>query len=88
MPTSRWSWWSRPALGTLNHTELTVGALRARGLEPAGLVIGSWPAEPGLAERCNAEDLLRIAPLLAAIPEGAGRWTAKGSWRRRRAGSA
>ena len=27
-------------LGTLNHTELTVAALRARGLEPAGLVIG------------------------------------------------
>ncbi|HEU4812075.1 MAG TPA: dethiobiotin synthase, partial [Nocardioides sp.] len=42
-------------LGTLNHAELTVGALRARGLEPTGLVIGSWPAEPGLAERCNAD---------------------------------
>ena len=61
-------------LGTLNHAELTVGALRARGLEPAGLVIGSWPAAPGLAERCNAEDLPRVTgvPLLATIPEGAG----------------
>jgi dethiobiotin synthase len=27
-------------LGTLNHTELTVNAVRARGLEPAGLVVG------------------------------------------------
>ena len=61
-------------LGTLNHTELTVGALRARGLEPAGLVIGSWPAEPGLAERCNLDDLPRVTgvPLLAVLPEGAG----------------
>lgn len=61
-------------LGTLNHTELTVGALRARGLEPVGLVIGSWPAEPGLAERCNADDLPRVTgvPLLATIPAGVG----------------
>jgi dethiobiotin synthase len=61
-------------LGTLNHTELTVAALRARGLEPLGLVIGAWPAEPGLAERCNRDDLPRVTglPLLAVLPEGAG----------------
>lgn len=61
-------------LGTLNHTELTVAALRDRGHEPAGLIIGSWPQEPGLAERCNREDLARVSgvPLLAVIPEGAG----------------
>jgi dethiobiotin synthetase len=61
-------------LGTLNHTELTVGALRSRGLEPAGLVVGSWPAAPGLAEQCNLADLPRVSglPLLAVIPEGAG----------------
>jgi dethiobiotin synthetase len=61
-------------LGTLNHTELTVGALRARGLEPTGLVIGSWPAEPGLAETCNQRDLPRVAglPVLAVLPAGAG----------------
>lgn len=61
-------------LGTLNHTELTVGALRGRGLEPTGLVVGSWPATPGLAERCNLEDLPRVTgvPLLAVLPEGAG----------------
>lgn len=64
-------------LGTLNHAELTVGALRARGLEPRGLVIGSWPAEPGLAERCNREDLPRVTgvPLLGVLPEGSGRRT-------------
>jgi dethiobiotin synthetase len=59
-------------LGTLNHTELTVDALRARGLTVRGLIIGAWPAEPDLAERCNLDDLQRIAPLLAVIPEGAG----------------
>ena len=61
-------------LGTLNHAELTVGALRARGLEPAGLVIGAWPYDPDLAERCNADDLPLVTgvPLLATIPAGAG----------------
>jgi dethiobiotin synthase len=59
-------------LGTLNHTELTVDALHARGLTVRGLVVGAWPAAPGLAERCNLEDLQRIAPLLAVIPDGAG----------------
>lgn len=61
-------------LGTLNHTGLTVAALRSRGVEPAGLVVGSWPAEPGLAERCNAVDLPRLTgvPLLGRLPAGAG----------------
>lgn len=61
-------------LGTLNHTELTVGALRARGLEPAGVVIGSWPDSPALAETCNLDDLPRVTgvPVLARIPAGAG----------------
>lgn len=64
-------------LGTLNHTELTVEALRARGFEPAGLVIGAWPSSPGLAEQCNLEDLPRVTgvPLLGVIPQGAGRLT-------------
>jgi len=65
---------TRAGLGTLNHTELTVNAVRARGLEPASLVIGSWPAEPGLAERCNRADLPLVTgvPLLAVLPENAG----------------
>lgn len=65
---------TRPGLGTLNHTELTVAALRARGIEPSGLVIGSWPEEPGLAESCNRDDLPRVTrvPVLAVLPEGVG----------------
>lgn len=65
---------TRAGLGTLNHTELTVTALRSRGLEPAGLVIGSWPAAPNLAETCNRDDLPRLTdvPVLAVVPEGSG----------------
>ncbi|MFC5729702.1 MULTISPECIES: dethiobiotin synthase [Nocardioides] len=65
---------TRAGLGTLNHTELSVAALRARGLEPVGLVIGSWPDSPGLAEECNLQDLPRVTgvPVLAVLPQGAG----------------
>ncbi|MBB5121941.1 dethiobiotin synthetase [Streptomyces eurocidicus] len=61
-------------LGTLNTTTLTGEALRSRGLACAGVVIGSWPAEPDLATRCNLADLPGAAgaPLLGAVPEGAG----------------
>ncbi|MEU4685048.1 dethiobiotin synthase [Streptomyces xinghaiensis] len=61
-------------LGTLNATALTAEALRARGLDCAGVLLGSWPAEPGLAERCNLADLPAAAgaPLLGALPHGAG----------------
>lgn len=64
------------ALGTLNTTELTAEALRARGLECAGVVVGSWPARPDLACRCNLEDLPEVAgvPLAGALPQGAGSW--------------
>ncbi|MGW0562553.1 dethiobiotin synthase [Streptomyces sp. NPDC003016] len=63
------------ALGTLNSTALTAEALRARGIEMLGIVVGSWPGEPGLAERCNLTDLPEVAggaPLLGVVPEGAG----------------
>ncbi|MEU6663457.1 dethiobiotin synthase [Streptomyces sp. NPDC046821] len=61
-------------LGTLNTTALTTEALRARGLTPLGVVVGSWPKEPDLAARCNVTDLPEVsgAPLLGAIPERAG----------------
>ncbi len=65
------------SLGTLNHTELTVEALRHRGLEPTGLIIGRWPREPDLAQRCNREDLPRVTgvPLTTALAElDEGRW--------------
>ncbi len=64
-----------PGLGTLNHTALTVEALRTRGLACAGVVVGAWPAAPDLAARCNLADLPAVTgvPLLGAVPDGAGR---------------
>ncbi|MEV7728592.1 dethiobiotin synthase [Streptomyces sp. NPDC087917] len=61
-------------LGTLNSTALTAEALRARALGPLGVVIGSWPANPDLASRCNLADLPKVSglPLLGAVPEGSG----------------
>ncbi|MEU5051747.1 dethiobiotin synthase [Streptomyces sp. NPDC021096] len=65
---------AQAGLGTLNTTALTAEALRSRGLRCAGVVIGSWPADPDLATRCNLADLPEAAqaPLLGAVPEGAG----------------
>jgi len=62
-------------LGTLNHTALTLEALSTRRLAAAGVVIGAWPAEPGLAERANLTDLAVIAgqPLAGAVAAGAAR---------------
>jgi dethiobiotin synthetase len=48
---------TEPGLGTLNATALTLEALKTRELSLAGVVIGAWPASPGLAERSNIGDL-------------------------------
>ena len=48
---------AEPALGTLNHTALTLEALQSRKLHLAGVVLGSWPLEPDLACRTNLKDL-------------------------------
>ncbi len=59
-------------LGTLNHTALTLESLAAHNVSFAGLVIGSWPARPGLVEASNRSALERLAPVRAALPAGAG----------------
>lgn len=63
-----------PGLGTLNHTALTLEAMDRRGIECAGVVIGSWPLEPDLACSSNLHDLeLLIGGSVDGIlPEGMG----------------
>jgi dethiobiotin synthetase len=61
-----------PGLGTLNHTTLTVESLAAQNVRCAGVVIGSWPTDPGTAETSNREALGRIASVRATLPAGAG----------------
>jgi len=65
---------ARAGLGTLNATALTAEVATRRGLNVAGVVIGSWPAEPALAEICNLTDLPVVAgaPVLGLLDEGIG----------------
>jgi dethiobiotin synthetase len=66
-----------PELGTLNHTALTLEALAAKGVSSAGLVIGSWPASPGVAERDNRAALGRLDEVRAVLPAGVGAFGAE-----------
>lgn len=61
----------QPGLGTLNHTALTLESLAHESLRCAGLVIGSWPDEPGAAEIYNRGALARLAPVRAVLPDDA-----------------
>jgi dethiobiotin synthetase len=64
---------ARAGLGTLNHSNLTVRAIQDRGFSVRGIVIGSWPTDPGAAELYNRDDLATHTgvPVLGAIPEAA-----------------
>ena len=62
-------------LGVLNVAALTARAIARAGLRLRGVVIGAFPAEPELAERCNLADIADYAgaPLLGVLPDGLGR---------------
>lgn len=60
-------------LGTLNHTALTLESLAGQGLSCAGLVIGSWPGQPGPAAVTNRAALSRLAPVRAVLPAGSAK---------------
>lgn len=66
----------RSALGTLNHTALTLEALRHRNVRVRGLIVGAWPKDPSFIEVSNREvfDSGEV-PLLGAIPEQASALT-------------
>ena len=49
-----------PGLGTINHTLLTIQAVRDAGLEVAAVVLTPWPAEPSPMERSNREAIERL----------------------------
>ncbi len=55
---------SRPGLGTINHTMLTVNYAIKEGLEIAGIIINySRPPEGTLAEATNPEIITQISPV-------------------------
>jgi dethiobiotin synthetase len=55
---------SRPGLGTLNHTMLTVNYAIKEGLNLAGIVINySYPSQDTIAEETNPDILKQISPV-------------------------
>jgi dethiobiotin synthetase len=61
---------TRPNLGTLNHTFLTLESAKKRGLDVAGIVISNFPWDPGLPEQTNPELILSMTGdnILGVIP--------------------
>jgi dethiobiotin synthetase len=53
-----------PALGTINHTLMTVESARAVGLQVACVVLTPWPQRPGRVEESNR----RTIASLGAVP--------------------
>src|SRR5687768_12772777 len=66
---------ARAGLGTINHTLLTVEALRRAGVALAGVVINRYPPDtPPAAEETNPRYIERYgkAPVLAIVPDSPG----------------
>jgi dethiobiotin synthetase len=66
-----------PALGTINHTLLTIEAARSAGLTVAGAVLTPWPDKPSTIEESNRETIAALGkvtvetlpPLELAVPD-------------------
>jgi len=61
---------TRPNLGTLNHTLLTLESAKRKGLEIAGIVISNYPWDPGIPEQTNPELILSMTGvnILGVLP--------------------
>ena len=60
---------ARPALGTINHTLLTLEAARTAGLDVRAVVVTPWPEDPTEMERSNRETIARIGDVeVATLP--------------------
>lgn len=65
---------ARASLGTINHTLLTLWALRSRGVPVAGVVINRYPTDtPPLAEETNPKAIEKLGKVavLCIVPEAA-----------------
>lgn len=62
---------SRPTLGTINHTAMTVDTMRCHDVACCGVIVNRYPAAPGLTERTNLEEIARWAkvPIRCVVPE-------------------
>jgi dethiobiotin synthetase len=57
---------SRPGLGTINHTLLTLEAARAAGLEVVAVVFTEWPDDAGNPELSNRETVAALGAVEVA----------------------
>jgi dethiobiotin synthetase len=58
-----------PGLGTINHTLLTIQAVRAAGLEVAAVVLTPWPSAHSAMERSNLETIEQLGSVaVEALP--------------------
>jgi dethiobiotin synthetase len=58
-----------PALGTINHTLLTIEAARYAGLDVTAVVLTPWPEEPSVIEESNRETIARLGRVqVEALP--------------------
>jgi dethiobiotin synthetase len=72
---------SRPGLGTINHSLLTITALRERGIEVMGVVFNEALRKGrGLAEKTNPGMIERLgsAPVLGTVPYMMKQGTSRG----------
>ena len=63
---------ARPALGTINHTAMTVEVLRARSLQVTGIIINRYEHDTNdVAEATNPDEVQRVtgAPVLGLVPD-------------------
>jgi dethiobiotin synthetase len=58
-----------PALGTINHTLLTIEAARDSGLDVRAVVLTPWPTEPSRMELSNQETIARVGAVEVASLE-------------------
>jgi dethiobiotin synthetase len=68
-----------PGLGTINHTLLTIEAVRAARLEVSKVVLNGWAAEQSPLERSNLETISRLGSVrVETLPRLDLAWP--GSW--------
>ena len=54
---------ARPGLGTINHTLLTIDAVRGAGLDPILVVLTPWPSEATELERSNRQTIAELGSI-------------------------
>ena len=71
---------SRPGLGTLNHTLLTIEHAKKIGLQILGIIICNYPQNPDLAESLNINTLKQLTDvdIIGVIPSIKGLDVQKG----------